>query len=65
VSIEGTTGVFLLDVFQEAGGRRIALDRTFLVEVTDGTLDIVFTAVRGDKPIVNAIMVTHMPGGGP
>jgi hypothetical protein len=65
VSIEGKTGVFLLDVFQEAGGRRIALDRTFLVEVTDGTLDIVFTAVRGDKPIVNAVMVTHMPGGGP
>jgi subtilisin family serine protease len=65
VSIEGSTGVFLLDVFAEAGGRRIALDRTFMVEVTDGTLDIVFTAIRGDKPIVNAIMVTEMPSGAP
>jgi subtilisin family serine protease len=65
VSLEGTTGVFLLDVFEEAGGARTALDRTFLVEVTDGTLDTVFTAVRGDTPIVNAIMVTHMPDGGP
>jgi hypothetical protein len=64
VSIEATTGVFLLDVYEEAGGARAALDKTFLVEVTDGTLDIVFTAVRGDRPIVNAIMVTHMPGGG-
>jgi hypothetical protein len=65
VTIEGQTVEANLDVLDAAGGRNTALDRSFLVEVTDGTLDIGFTAQRGDAPIVNAILVTEMPGGSP
>lgn len=32
------------DIFTEAGGKNIALDRTFTVEVTDGAVDIDFIA---------------------
>ncbi len=53
------------DVWAAAGGRYSALDRTFVVEVTDGILDISFAAQRGDSPIVNAIIVTEMPPGSP
>jgi subtilisin family serine protease len=63
VSLEGSTVEANLDVFAAAGGRRVALDRTYVVEVTDGTLDIGFGAQRGDQPIVNAILVTHIPPG--
>jgi hypothetical protein len=61
VSLEGASVLPNLDVFAAAGGRYIALDRSFMVEVTDGTLDIGFTAQRGDRPIVNGILVTHVP----
>jgi hypothetical protein len=52
-------------VFAAAGGQRIAYDRTFIVEVTDGVLDIGFIAQRGDQPIVNGILVTELPPGSP
>jgi hypothetical protein len=61
VSLEGASVLPNLDVFAAAGGRYIALDHSFVVEVTDGTLDIGFTAQRGDKPIVNGILVTNVP----
>ena len=65
ISMEGAVVVSNLDVFAAAGGRNVALDRTFLVEVTDGVLDISFAAQRGDKPIINAILVTELPLGSP
>lgn len=65
ISIEGTSVVANLDVFAAAGGRNVALDRSFEVDVIDGHLDIAFTAQRGDKPIVNAILVTELPPGAP
>jgi subtilisin family serine protease len=65
VGIEGTSVLSNFDVFAEAGGRRIALDRSFTVEVTDGVLDITFAAQRGDSPIINGILVTEMPPGSP
>lgn len=65
VSLEGSSVLANLDVFAAAGGRYVALDRSFLVEVTDGVLDISFAAQRGDSPIVNAILVTEMPPGSP
>jgi subtilisin family serine protease len=65
ITIEGETVVANLDVFAQAGGRYTALDRSFLVAVTDGTLDIGFIAQRGDAPIVNAILVTEVPEGSP
>ncbi|MEO7229429.1 MAG: malectin domain-containing carbohydrate-binding protein, partial [Candidatus Limnocylindrales bacterium] len=65
VSIEGAAVLSNLDVFAAAGGRYVALDRTVLVEVSDGVLDISFIAQRGDKPIINAILVTELPLGSP
>ena len=64
VTIEGQTVLANLDVLA-AVGRNAALDRSFVVEVADGTLDIGFTAQRGDAPIVNAILVTEVPPGSP
>lgn len=61
VMLEGATVLANLDVYAEAGGRNVALDRSFIVEVTDGTLDVGFVAQRGDTPIVNAILVTDVP----
>jgi subtilisin family serine protease len=63
VTIEGTTVIAGFDVFAAAGGRFTALDRSFLVDVTDGHLDIGFTPQRGDTPIVNGILVTEIPPG--
>lgn len=65
VGLEGAGVLANLDVFAAAGGKNIALDRTFIVEVTDGVLDISFAAQRGDRPIINAILVTEMPPGSP
>ena len=65
VALEGSAVLSDFDVYAAAGGRRIALDRTFLVEVTDGVLDITFSAQRGDNPIINAILVTEVPPGSP
>jgi hypothetical protein len=65
VGLEGTSVLPDLDVYVAAGGKNVAFDRSFLVEVTDGVLDISFIAQRGDKPIINAILVTEMPPGSP
>ena len=65
VSIEGDVVLPGLDVRAAAGGRNTALDRTFVVQVSDGQLDIDFVAQRGDQPIINAIMVTGLPEGAP
>jgi hypothetical protein len=45
-----------IDVFAEAGGRNIALVRAVNVEVTDGQLDIAFTAIT-QNPMISAIEV--------
>jgi subtilisin family serine protease len=65
VSLEGSQALSNLDVFAAAGGQRVAYDQTLIVEVTDGVLDIGFTAQRGDQPIINAILVTELPPGAP
>jgi hypothetical protein len=65
VSLEGSAVLTNFDVFAAAGGRYVALDRSFVVDVTDGVLDISFAGQRGDSPIVNAILVTEMPPGSP
>jgi subtilisin family serine protease len=65
VGIEGTAVLPNFDVFAAAGGRFTAVDRVFLVEVTDGVLDITFVEQRGDSPIINSILVTELPPGSP
>jgi hypothetical protein len=64
VTIEGQAVLVNLDVFAQAGADA-AYDRPFVVEVTDGRLDIEFTAQRGDQPFVSALLVTHRPDLGP
>jgi hypothetical protein len=61
VAIEGEPVLTNFDIASAADGPNKAIDRTFTVEVTDGTLDITFTAQRGDNPMVNAILVTQVP----
>jgi hypothetical protein len=60
VSIEGQPVLVNLDVYAQAGANA-AFDRSFVVEVTDGTLDVEFAAQRGDRPFVSALLVTHRP----
>lgn len=60
VRIEGERVIAGLDLVVEAGFAT-AYTRTFEVVVDDGRLDIDFEAMRGDRPILNAISVTHMP----
>jgi Malectin domain/Carboxypeptidase regulatory-like domain len=62
VMLEGTEVIPNLDIALEAGGAYTALNRTFVVEVTDGVLNIRFIAHTGfNKPLVNALRVTHRP----
>ncbi len=42
-----------------------AYDRSVMVEVTDGVLDISFVGHVGDTPFVNGILVTEIPQGSP
>ncbi|HET7473966.1 MAG TPA: carboxypeptidase regulatory-like domain-containing protein [Candidatus Limnocylindrales bacterium] len=62
VGLEGDAVLSNFDIYALVG-KNTALDRSFTVVVTDGVLDISFTAQRGDKPVVNAILVTEMPPG--
>ena len=62
VGLEGNAVLSNLDVYALVG-KNTALDRSFTVVVTDGVLDVSFIAQRGDKPIINAILVTEMPPG--
>jgi hypothetical protein len=65
VSLEGNVVLPSLDIMAAAGAKNTALDRSFVVTVNDGHLDVGFAAQRGDKPIINAILVTGLPEGAP
>ncbi|MFJ8660913.1 malectin domain-containing carbohydrate-binding protein [Streptomyces sp. NPDC093795] len=57
--IEGAEVLPSLDIVREAG-KGVALKRSYTVAVTDGTLDIDFTAGQG-KSLVSAVRVTDRP----
>lgn len=59
VSAEGSPSLSGVDIAGSVG-KAAAYDRTFTVQVTDGTLDLGFTAVK-DKPLVSAIEVVAVP----
>jgi hypothetical protein len=59
VSVEGQVAIPALDLAKEAG-EDTAVSRQFTVKVTDGQLNVRFTARTGD-PIVNAIRVSERP----
>lgn len=60
VLAEGGLKVPDVDVALEAGGGYTALTKNFTVAVSDGQLNLRF-ASAADKPVVNAIRVTHRP----
>jgi len=60
VVIEGRTVLANFDIFQQAGGKNRAIDRTFPVTVNDGQLNIGFVP-RVGAPKVNAIAVEMVP----
>ena len=62
VSLEGNYVLTNLDLFALAG-KNTAYDKSVDVDVSDGHLDIAFVAQRGDKSVVNGILVTEMPRG--
>lgn len=65
VAFENVPLVWQLDVVDASGGSNTALDRSVVVEVTDGVLDISFVPQSGDTAIVNGILVTEIPLGSP
>lgn len=60
VDVEGQRVLTDFDIFAAAGGRFVAVDRTFLVHVTDGTLSISATAST-DNAKFSAISVESEP----
>ena len=63
VVIEGTTVLHDFDIFAAAGGKDVALDRSFQASVTDGTLNLLFSNVV-ENPIVSAIEAVSAEAGG-
>jgi len=58
VRAEGAPILSDFDIYAAAGGKYIAADREFRVEVTDGELTLDFIKLAGyDNPMVNAIEV--------
>ena len=56
VAAEGQTVLDDFDIVESAGGKNIAVDRTFTVGVSDGTLDLDFSSII-DKAKVSAIEI--------
>ncbi len=59
VTAEGQTVLNDLDIYAAAGGRLKPLDKTFTVNVTDGTLDLAFQSVV-DQAKIDAIAVVPL-----
>ena len=61
VMIEGNVVLFALDISAEVG-ENTADNKTFIVSVGDGQLNVRFIGRQANKePIINAIRVTHRP----
>lgn len=56
VKMEDIDAITKLDLFDDTGGRYVAKAYTYAIKVTDGTLNIVFTASK-DKAKVSGIEV--------
>jgi beta-galactosidase len=59
VAIEGVTVLNAFDIFAAAGGWKLAIDRTFPVTISDGTLTISVTSITA-KPKINAIHIRRV-----
>jgi subtilisin family serine protease len=61
VTMEGNVVLFGLDIAGEVG-QNAADDKSFIVPVNDGQLNVRFILRQADKePIINAVRVTHRP----
>lgn len=61
VSLEGLQVLTNFDIFAEVGANA-AVDRTFIVTVSDGQLNISLTQGAADMPLINAIeVITYFP----
>jgi subtilisin family serine protease len=61
VAINGTQVLTDFDIFAQAGGAFVALDKPFSVNVTNGQINLQFTMGSANLPMINAIEIT---GGG-
>jgi hypothetical protein len=59
VSLNGTTALTNFDVFAQAGGAFIAIDKAFPVSVTNGQIAINFSPGSANAPMVEAIEVVQ------
>jgi trimeric autotransporter adhesin len=59
VSINGDPALTDFDIFAEAGGKDLAVDRSFPASVSQGRLLIEFTSGRAGSPLVNAIEILN------
>lgn len=57
VAINGSTVLSNFDIFAQAGGKFIALDKSFPVTVSNGQIAIQFTNGSSNSPMVNAIEI--------
>jgi hypothetical protein len=57
VSINGIPVLTNFDIVAQAGGPMQALDKSFPVTVTNGQINIQFSAGAADQPLVNAIEI--------
>jgi glucose/arabinose dehydrogenase len=65
VTLEGLKVLSHFDVFGAAGGTGIAVTRTFVTTVTDGSLDLEFTGVLQHAKVSAIEVVGHAHGGHP
>jgi trimeric autotransporter adhesin len=56
-SINGAQVLTNFDIFAQAGGEFVAIDKTFAVSVTNGQISIQFAAGAADLPMINAIEI--------
>jgi len=59
VLINGSPVLTNFDIYAQAGGGLIALDKVFPVTVTGGQITVQFSAAGADLPMVNAIQVSQ------
>jgi len=58
IYIEGNQVADELDIFSEAGGRRTAMQLSYVANITDGSLAVEFVQGLVDNPKLNAIEIT-------
>jgi hypothetical protein len=56
-AINGTAVLSNFDIFAQAGGEFIVLDKPFNVSVTNGAINIQFTTGAANLPMVNGIEI--------